>query len=79
MSSSSALALVLALPLLGWVGIGDPWLYFWHPVQGPLDLMGARVAPLGAGRAIYALVWPVLWLVPAYAWSRTALRRSTVT
>lgn len=69
---------LLALPLVGYFGIGARFLYDWHPVQGALELMGARVEPLGGGRLVYAIVCPLLWLGPVYLWSRRALRRSVL-
>ncbi len=69
---------LLALPLVGYFGIGPQFLYDWHPVQGALELMGARVEPLGGGRLVYAIVFPLLWLGPVYLWSRRALRRSVL-
>ena len=68
-------AALLSLPLLGWFGVGEPILYAWHPLQGPLDLMGARVVPLSTGRLLLALVWPLLCIGPLYLWSRRALSR----
>lgn len=70
--------MVLSLPILGWFGIGTPIAYDWHPLQGPLILMGVPFEPLSAGRLAYAIIWPLLWLWPVYWWSRRALVRSVM-
>ncbi len=67
---------LLSLPLLGYFGLGPRIFYDWHPIQGALDLMRAGAEPLGSGRLVYAIVFPLLWLGPVYLWSRRALRRS---
>lgn len=68
-------ALVLMLPLLGILGGGTAAWYLPHPIQGPLSLMRID-APHTAGRLAYAIGYPLLWIVPAYLWSRRALGRS---
>ncbi len=65
---------MLSVPLLGYFGLGQRFLYDWHPVQGVLDLM-QTVEPLGGWRLVYAIVYPMLWIGPVYLWSRRALRR----
>ncbi len=67
---------VLSLPLLGYFGFGPRALYELHPVQGMLDLLRAGDEPLGVGRTVYAVIYPLLWLGPVYWWTRHALRRS---
>ena len=73
---SVAYTFVLSLPLLGYFGFGARVLYDWHPLQGPLALMSAGAAPLSAERAVYAVVYPLVFLGPVYYWTRRALRRS---
>ena len=65
---------LLLLPVLGHFGVGAREWYLPHPIQGPLDLLQAQ-PPRTAGALAYAIAYPALWLVPAYAWSRRALRR----
>jgi fluoroquinolone transport system permease protein len=67
--------LLLSLPLLGVFGFGSPEWYLPHPLQGPLSLMRIDAAPTTGQRA-YAIGYPLLWIVPAYLWSRRALRRA---
>ena len=69
---------LLSLPLLGYFGVGTRILYDWHPFQGTFALMSTSAAPLAAGRLVYAIVLPLLWLVPVYVWSRRSLRRSVL-
>lgn len=66
---------LLTLPLLGVFGLGSPEWYLPHPLQGPLSLMGVG-GEQTAGRLAYAIGYPLLWVVPASAWSRRALRRA---
>jgi fluoroquinolone transport system permease protein len=67
--------IVLSLPLFGYLGIGPAFIYDWHPIQGSLALMAAGTEPVEAGRLVYAIVLPLLWVAPVYFWSRRALRR----
>jgi fluoroquinolone transport system permease protein len=66
---------LLTLPLLGAFGLGSPEWYLPHPLQGPLSLMGIGGGQT-AGRLAYAIGYPLLWVVPAAAWSRRALGRA---
>jgi fluoroquinolone transport system permease protein len=75
---SVAYTAFLSLPLLGWFGLGSPLLFAWHPLQGPLDLMGTRVEPLSMGRLAYAVCFPLLCIVPAYLWGRRAVAGSVL-
>jgi fluoroquinolone transport system permease protein len=68
--------MLLAIPMLGWFGLGATAIYDWHPLQGPLGLMGARAVPLSTGRLAYAVTWPLLWIGPVYLWSRRAIAGS---
>lgn len=68
-------ALLLTLPMLGILGVGPAAWYLPHPIQGPLTLMQID-APHTAGRLAYAIGYPLLWIGPAYLWSRRALGRA---
>lgn len=61
-----------SLPLLGHFGVGSQAWYRLHPIQGALELM-SNDAPSTAGGLLYAIVYPLAWTVPAYAWARSAL------
>ena len=65
---------VLSLPVLGVFGVGPPEAYVLHPIQGPLALLQIDV-PMTAGWLVYAIGYPILWIAPAYVWSRRALAR----
>ena len=67
---------VLSLPLVGWYGLWPEFPYELHPLQGPLELMGAWTRPISAGRFAFAVLWPLACIVPVYWWSRRALARS---
>lgn len=69
---------LLSLPLLGYFGIGARTWYEWHPAQGAIDLMQARVEPPGPLHVAVAIAVPLLWIGPVYFWSRRALRRSAL-
>ncbi len=66
---------VLSLPILGAFGFGPPSWYLLHPVQGPLSMMQVAAPPTATG-LVYAIGYPLLWIVPAYLWARAALRRT---
>lgn len=65
---------VLSLPVLGYFGVGAREWYLPHPIQGPLELMRAQT-PSTPGGLAYAIVYPLLWIVPVSLWSRRALQR----
>ena len=65
---------VLSLPVLGYFGVGGREWYLPHPIQGPLELMRAQT-PSTPGGLVYAIGYPLLWIVPVSRWSRRALRR----
>jgi fluoroquinolone transport system permease protein len=64
----------LTLPVLGVFGVGPPGAYLPHPIHGPLALLQIDV-PMTSGWLVYAIGYPVLWIVPVYLWSRRALAR----
>ena len=67
---------LLSLPLLGYFGLGPRVWYLLHPIQGPLDLMQMpTVIPGDPVRLAYAIGYPLIWILPAYFWSRRAMRR----
>jgi len=67
---------LLSLPILEWFGFG-PWaMYAWHPLQGPLDLMGAWTRPLTLAHAAFAVLWAAIVAGPVFLWARRALKRS---
>lgn len=65
----------LSLPLLGILDIGSDTWYLAHPIQGPIALMQLD-ARHPAHLLIYAIGYPLLWIAPAYLWSRSALARA---
>jgi fluoroquinolone transport system permease protein len=65
---------LLSLPVLGYFGLGTQAWYLPHPIQGPIELMQIQT-PFTPGRLAYAIGCPLIWMVPAYLWSRRALRR----
>jgi fluoroquinolone transport system permease protein len=66
--------MLLTLPILSVFGIGPAAWYLAHPIQGPLTLMQIDVAHT-AGGLTYGIGYPLLWIAPAYIWSRRALRQ----
>ena len=66
---------LLTLPILGIFGFLPAAWFLPHPIQGPLSLMQID-GTLTAGLLAYAIGYPILWIVPAYLWSRRALGRA---
>ena len=65
-------AFVLNLPVLELFGAGSEAWYLPHPITGPLSLMQIDESR-SAGSFAYAILYPLVWIVPAYLWSRRAL------
>ena len=64
----------LSLPVLGYFGVGQRTWYLPHPIQGPLELIGAHT-PFTPGALAYAAGYPLLWILLVWFWSRRGLRR----
>lgn len=63
---------LLSLPILGVFGLGPPEWYLLHPAQGPMRLLMGQV-PGSVGELAWAAGYPLLWILPAWSWSRRAL------
>jgi fluoroquinolone transport system permease protein len=46
---------LLGLPLIGYFGLWESWLYYLHPMQGPLLLLSAAFQPVETWQWIYSL------------------------
>lgn len=68
---------VLTLPVLGVLGVGASQAYVPHPVHGALVLLQGSESMTPAWW-LYALGYPMLWVLPAYFWSRRVLTRTRV-
>ncbi len=66
---------LLTLPILGAFGLGPAAAYLPHPIQGPLSLMRVDASHTLA-QLLYAIGFPLLWVAPAYLWSRRSLARA---
>lgn len=53
----------LMLPLLPFLGFGQSWLFYLHPIQPSLLLLGAafRATPLSVGEWVYGVVGSLFW------------------
>ena len=65
----------LSLPILDYAGIWSTPLMVLHPFQAPLVLMKASVAEIATWQWVYGVLYPCLWIVVGFGWSRGALRR----
>lgn len=53
--------LLLNLPLLPYAGVGERWMFFWHPIQAPLILMQAAFTETAVWQILFAAVYTLLW------------------
>ncbi len=53
------------------------WLYL-HPYTGSMILLQAAFTPVPAGELVYALIYPMAWIVAFFFWSRSAFHRFVI-
>lgn len=53
---------VLNIPLLPYAGVGEAWMFYWHPVQAPLILLQAAFTETAVWQILFALGYTLLWL-----------------
>ena len=66
--------LPLASTFVGW----DHWIFYLHPLQAPLVLLQAGFQPEPAWRWLYGILYSLVWVAPAYYWTRTAFNRHII-
>jgi fluoroquinolone transport system permease protein len=54
---------LLGLPLIGYFGLWQSWLFYLHPMQGPLLLLSSAFQPLETWQCVYSLVYTLLWII----------------
>jgi fluoroquinolone transport system permease protein len=54
---------LLGLPLIGYFGLWQSWLFYLHPMQGPLLLLSSAFQPLETWQWVYSLVYTLLWII----------------
>ncbi|HEX6386017.1 MAG TPA: ABC transporter permease [Anaerolineae bacterium] len=70
---------LLSLPLLPYVGVGQSWLFYLHPLQGMLLLLQAAFRPLATWQLLYGLGYSLLWLALIYHLSQHTFHRFVIT
>lgn len=72
---SQLYSLPLAVPLLGYFGIGPTVLYYVIPTHGSLILLEAAHRSMPAGQSFYAVAVLVAGTIAAYAWAHRSFER----
>ncbi len=71
-----AYAFFFESPELQYVGLPGGLFYYITPTQGPLLIFEAAVGrPLAAWQWIYAVLYPICWIVPAFAYALNNVQR----
>lgn len=68
-----------ALPLLPYFGLWQSWLFYLHPLQGPLILMQAAFQPVELWELIYAPLYTGGWIWLLYQYCLGTFYRFIVT
>lgn len=63
---------LLSLPLLPYVGVGQSWLFYLHPLQAMLLLLQAAFQEVATWQLIYGVIYSALWLGLFYRVSQRA-------
>ena len=69
---------ILFLPLFGYVGLVETWLFYLLPAQPALLLVEAGFRPLPAWQVTYGLGYLLVGNAVAYRWARRTFRRHVV-
>jgi fluoroquinolone transport system permease protein len=69
---------LLSIPLLPYFGLGSGWWFYLHPLHGTLSWIRAAFEPVPAWELIYGLLYPLVWIVPVFAWSRRSFHRFVI-
>ncbi len=57
-------------PFLPYLGLGESWLYYLHPLQAPLLLTQAAFQPVATWQWFYGVLYSGLWMGLLFWWSR---------
>ena len=69
---------VLFLPLLGYIGLVDTWLFYLLPAQPVLILIEGGFRSLAGWQVVYGIGYLVFGNAVAYVWARRTFRRHIV-
>lgn len=72
---SVAATVVLAAPIVEWLGLGSSPLWLVHPFAAQFTLVAAPFRPAPGWRLAYGVVYSLVWLVPAWIAARSAFDR----
>ncbi|MBE7555182.1 MAG: ABC transporter permease [Anaerolineales bacterium] len=70
--------LVFIPPFLPYMGLGESWLFYLHPLQAPLLLTKAAFQPVTTWQWLYGLLYAGLWIGLFLGWSRQAFAQFVV-
>jgi fluoroquinolone transport system permease protein len=75
---SIAFTTLFSLPLLPYFGIVEHWLFYLHPLQGAMLLLGAGFQPIPFWQAAYAVLYGGAWIGLLAVLGRRAFRRFVI-
>jgi fluoroquinolone transport system permease protein len=75
---SQLYALPFALPLLGFLGKGNMFVYLIIPTEGSLLLLKSMIRQISIGEAIYAIIILSVGNVLVYYWAQYSFKRSII-
>jgi fluoroquinolone transport system permease protein len=61
---------VFTIPILDYFQVIESWLFYLHPLQGPVLLLKAAFEPVQHWQMIYGVVYAGLWVGLVYLWSK---------
>jgi fluoroquinolone transport system permease protein len=75
---SQLYALPFALPLLGYLGIGNRFVYLFIPTEGSLLLLKSMIRQISIGEAIYAIIILSIGNLVVFYWAQYSFKRSII-
>jgi fluoroquinolone transport system permease protein len=61
---------VFTIPILDYFQVMESWLFYLHPLQGPVLLLKAAFEPVQYWQMIYGVLYAGLWVALVYLWSK---------
>ena len=69
---------VLGIPFVHYFGLWTHPVMYVHPILATMILMKAAFLPVEPWQLVYGVIYPLVWVIPAFVWSRRAFDRYIV-
>ena len=70
--------IVLSVPFVHYFDLWSHPVLYAHPILATLILMKAAFLPVEPWQLVYGVIYPLVWVIPTFVWSRRAFDRYIV-